>query len=229
MNGKHTPRKKDRRPAFSLIELLVAIAVIGILAALSVTAIGEMRLQGQITRNLSNLRNLQLANIAYATDHNGLYVPGCSFDGDGRLGNTWVSNKTFLCQYLGLPSNLRWPTEMRSPMAVMLYDEDGLILNNSYGYNFTGLASYGTPNASRQATVAGVGEPAATLAFADALDWQIQMNGADRYRGREEGQNNAIAYRYNGRAGVVHFDGHAAMLRREEVVGNEKLWIVHKN
>jgi len=229
MNGKHTLRTKHRCHAFSLIELLAAIAVIGILSVLLITAMQGVRLYGQITRNLSNLRNLQLANIAYAADNNGSYVADCSFDENGGLGNTWISNRNFLCKYLGLPSNLQWPKEMRSPMAVMLQEEGSLPLNNSYGYNFTGLAAYGTHNASRQATVTNVSQPAATLAFADALDWQIQMNGAHRYQGREEGQNNAIAYRYNGKAGVVYFDGHAEMLHRGQVINNEKLWVIDKD
>ncbi|MGE9292851.1 MAG: hypothetical protein ACQKBW_04500, partial [Puniceicoccales bacterium] len=64
-------------------------------------------------------------------------------------------------------------------------------------------------------------------------DWQIQIYGASRYVGEETVENinanSAIAYRYDGYAGVVYFDGRAEMLSREEVIDNRTLWTIQQD
>jgi prepilin-type N-terminal cleavage/methylation domain-containing protein/prepilin-type processing-associated H-X9-DG protein len=59
--------------AFTLVEMLVVIAIIGILATLLFPALARSREAGRCTRCLSNLRQLQLASITAAGD--GGYLP----------------------------------------------------------------------------------------------------------------------------------------------------------
>ncbi len=64
-----TVRGHDRvRSGFTLIELLVVIAVIGILMAILVPALGKVRFHANETACLSNLRQVNLALVAYAND-----------------------------------------------------------------------------------------------------------------------------------------------------------------
>lgn len=63
------------RGGFSLIELLVVIVIIGILAALAVPAINRVRSKSNTVVTMSNLRQLQMANVAYAMENNGFFVP----------------------------------------------------------------------------------------------------------------------------------------------------------
>src|SRR6267378_2957633 len=67
--------KQTRPGAFTLIELLVVIAIIAILAALLLPSLVAAREHGRGIVCLSNLRQLQLAHILYADDHNGTLVP----------------------------------------------------------------------------------------------------------------------------------------------------------
>ncbi len=64
---------------FTLIELLVVIAVIALLMALLVPVLRSAREQGQRAVCLSNLRQLTLAWVAYADDHDGKLVLGRAY------------------------------------------------------------------------------------------------------------------------------------------------------
>ena len=71
---------------FALIELLVVIAVIAILLAIFLPALRLARERGQRAVCLSNLRQLTLAWVAYADEHDGKLVGGHApiFMGQGR-------------------------------------------------------------------------------------------------------------------------------------------------
>lgn len=60
------------RHAFTLIELLSAIAVLGILAAILLPVVGAVRHKARTAQGLSNLRQLSLACINYAHENGDL-------------------------------------------------------------------------------------------------------------------------------------------------------------
>lgn len=61
---------KSRHNAFTLIELLTVIAIIGILSAIIVPTIGKVRETAQRAVDASNLREIGKAALLYASDHN---------------------------------------------------------------------------------------------------------------------------------------------------------------
>lgn len=55
--------------AFTLIELLTVIAIIGILAAIIIPTVGKVRENAQSAKNKSNIRQLALGNLAFDADY----------------------------------------------------------------------------------------------------------------------------------------------------------------
>jgi prepilin-type N-terminal cleavage/methylation domain-containing protein/prepilin-type processing-associated H-X9-DG protein len=68
-----------KHKGFTLVELLVVIAVIALLLALLIPALRSAREQGYRVVCLSNLKQLTMAWIAYADEYDGKLVYGCPF------------------------------------------------------------------------------------------------------------------------------------------------------
>lgn len=60
--------KRSRTAAFTIIELLVVVAIIALLIGILLPAIGKARDQARLTMSLTNLRNLATAHATYASE-----------------------------------------------------------------------------------------------------------------------------------------------------------------
>ena len=64
------------RCGFTILELILSVAIIALLAGLLLPALSLVKRSGQKTRELSAARQLMVAYSAYAYDHNGVLMPG---------------------------------------------------------------------------------------------------------------------------------------------------------
>jgi prepilin-type N-terminal cleavage/methylation domain-containing protein/prepilin-type processing-associated H-X9-DG protein len=103
-----TPTPRAHR-AFTLIELLTVIAIIGILAAILIPTVGAVRNQATTTRCASNLRQIGQAALIYVPENKG-YLPlnvtvsGKAWSWAGELksyvasiAKTGTENQMFFC------------------------------------------------------------------------------------------------------------------------------------
>ena len=226
-----------RKAAFTLVELLVVVAIIAVLAALLFPALRTAKINGFAARSTNNLRQLVAANITYAADR-GFYVPADDKRNNrrwhgGRVGASapFDPAKGFLAEYLG-KSRAVTPDPLFTEMLKGKESfEEG---TGGYGYN----AAYvgGTPSlvwnrdGTRQsATPAQIERPVTTVMFATTA--YARAGGVQEYPYAEPpfwdfGAGPAgfrpsptVHFRYNGQAVVGWCDGHVSMesrLLREE-------------
>ncbi len=78
------------RHAFSLVELLAALCVVAVVAALIVAGLGVVTRRAAETKCTSNLRQIGMANMAYVTENGGVINSGrSSWGGGSRPRELW--------------------------------------------------------------------------------------------------------------------------------------------
>jgi prepilin-type N-terminal cleavage/methylation domain-containing protein/prepilin-type processing-associated H-X9-DG protein len=85
-------RTSSRVRGFTLVELLVVVAIIGILVSILLPAVGRVRSQAKVTRCAANLRSMAGACLTYASANKRRY-PGLAMPQTG--GNLWDVSKGF--------------------------------------------------------------------------------------------------------------------------------------
>ncbi|UCG15367.1 MAG: prepilin-type N-terminal cleavage/methylation domain-containing protein [Phycisphaerales bacterium] len=139
-----SPRPVARgRRAFSLIELLVVVSVTALLVSILLPSLRRAREQARATVCASNIRQLVVANAAYASEHKGRYCPGGAEMKTGNL-HRWHGTRSDrdepfdprhgpLVPYLGAGEGIRACPSFRD----FVRDGDAAFEkgNGGYGYN----------------------------------------------------------------------------------------------
>ncbi len=214
------------RRAFTLVELLVVVAIIGILAALILAAVQSVQRKADTSQSAHNIRTLALANIAYAAE-NGRYCPADDrrntrrWHGSRRSGaKTFDPAEGFLAPYLGKDRRvIACPVFQRMQKSAQTFEEG----TGGYGYNaaYIGGMPGGKWNSdgTREAAVPAIVEsPARTIMFTSTA--YARAEGLQEYPYCEppfwdfgNGPSGSrpsptVHFRFDGKAVVAWCDGH---------------------
>jgi prepilin-type N-terminal cleavage/methylation domain-containing protein len=224
MHRHPTIQNRTTPTGFTLIELLVVISIIALLLGLLLPALGAARESGRGAVCLSNLRQLVLANTAYAEDSAGFYVPAAQdiFVGLGGTqrwhgqrkspGNGTAEENTFdpaygpLANYIGHAGQVRFCPTFENQLD---YDAPGFEKGTGgYGYNSAYIGGradlFGTSEdgARHTARTHDPANPTATVMFTDAAFFRIVT-----------GRNLLIEYSFAEMPFVQQFPGPPSTLR----------------
>lgn len=219
------------RPGFTLTELLVVILIIAVIAALSLVTVSRVRDMAAKAGSIRNLSQLQVANISYATEHNGRCVPIRVNDDNGKA-TRWFQDKDYLSRLMGDVLNKSGeqsttvPLEMLDPKVVRarkpLYDR----IYCSFGMNDTGLKLGGEPNLDSGHNLHQVTDPSRSMAFATATDFRVTYNSRYKWDFKnpkdEKTAAGDIAYRHSDKILAVYFDGHVGELGKGDLQAIDK-------
>lgn len=94
-----------QKRAFTLVELLTVVAILGVLAAIFIPVLGEMRLSARIAYSSTMLRQLAVANFTHAADNNGALALATNEENTKRwsaelVEGEWDRTRGYLSPYL---------------------------------------------------------------------------------------------------------------------------------
>jgi len=214
-----------RHYGFTLVELLIVIAIIGCLAGLIAPSLASAIRKADEVTCASNLRNLALAVKTYASQHGG-WLPTAEPPPNAKFPDPryWFMNPALLANMgtgiceegdghvLGPP---REGTVLICPSHAdpcVARDGKPRTYALSYGMNGTfGLA--GRPDHTEQRCLSEFRKPSETLLFADAWG-RSHAPGVVLYRGCVADH---WAFRHNGRANMAFLDGHVEARGPDEI------------
>lgn len=233
-------RRAAPRCAFTLIELLTVIAIIGILAAILIPTVGKVRASARNSITVSNLRQLMTGSLAYAADNKSQFLPiridVVSWPAGGpsalpNAQNRWMTHPKALAYFGDRPadatnSTLVWASPARTGSSVTIVNggttyTDGRM---GVGINKTDLtfstSGLGT-NGRMGYRMSDIQNPSRLIAFAEANDWMVTHAKVDKWLpGYDDGAANADvdapAFRAGGKLLAVTHAGGVVRLSLEE-------------
>lgn len=237
--------QKHGAAAMTLIQILVAIAIISVLAVLSLGAGKSVRQRSMNAACQANLRTMGVALHAYAADHNGILVDAAALrrgSSKDDLGDYWYgalqpyvdggyvpsSNpsrpKWQLCPAKKIPRDAGF-SDTQYAEGVIGYgwvyqsfeNSDGT-RTGGFGY-VTGEGSQGYVAEGVNTRLAAVEKPAETIIIGDSLD-AGQVKPGNAYQSRYLYKNEAyapFAQRHSGGGNYLFVDGHIETLTPDQL------------
>ena len=214
---------KNQISAFTLIELLLVIAIIALLASMLLPSLSKAKGMSHRAVCLNNLRQIGMANIMYANDYEDHIIPPLAAIQFGS--DNWTFH---LGRYLENHHDLRCPSKERLNHQNEQQGASGgeSFVGGSYSYNHENSVFATSEDDALFSSIKleEVRSPAEKLFVMDGFLWFVFWEMSD-YQKDSHGVNpfnkqhryNIQMYRHLESAGLLMFDGHAEMKPKEQV------------
>ena len=220
--------KARTQSAFTLIELLIVIAIVAILAGVILPVYGSVQLSGKRSQSLSNMRQLAMATMTYTGDHSGnLPQQGDATTWASAATNTAAENdqwyNTVLHDYANSPSLSDYA---QNPAA--FYQKGSLFFVPAANYPANKLTapqfamafnSKLETSTTTNVRMQNIEAPAETVLYLETgVTGEKPLTGQKAYTGQPYAYASRAAARYGGKMILTFCDGHADVFTSTDVV-----------
>lgn len=218
-------RSVPRASAFTLIELLTVIAIIGILAAILIPVVGRVRQSARTAHCTKNLHGIGTAFQLYAADNKGLY-PAITYHGTQSV-NANLSKENWQVELA--PYQSRAVKDLRNlgttsdsyvfcPEFVSRYQDgpawgDAINVEKTAGYGMNVKLGNGINPRRDRFKASLIRDPSRTILVGDSSGRTIDV-GANWQTNAAKlgGYANSDPARHSGKAAYLFADGHVSVL-----------------
>ena len=203
-----------RDGGFTLIEILVVIAIIAIIAGMTLAAMRNSQTKAKGVRCLNNLRQIGTAFSAYASDNDGTFPAHSDADATGDVDESVWSAKLVSGKYLAEPTG--------KADAIFLCPFDAAA-NDNYAEAYRSYAYNPGPDETLPVRVPVIENPASTIMLAEwfepdpfaSVGWHPLWDAAG-YGWRRAG--GLYAHHKDGTSSVLFYDLHVEAVKNYALI-----------